>query len=184
MLKRACVLLLVLITFTAQVSANSQTGLKAAFDELNYSLNVEWDQKDLNFYNAQSEKFTSEIMKLQEMGLSNKELMDFAILQIKDKKLAHEIQTTFSLVSIDAMSSQEAQEHIKKAIANSYGHGASWNGATVLGGVVLVIIIVAVIGYLNKDAITKEAEKCYMAYKCHEVCELGVCRQVCGEECI
>lgn len=184
MLKRIWILFLTLMTLTAQVSANSQSGLKTAFDELNYSLNVEWDQKDENFYNTQSEKFTKEIMKLQEAGLSNKELMDFAITQVKDKTLAHEIQTTFSLVSIDAMSSQEAQEHIKKAIAKSYGQGASWSGAAVASGIVLVIVIIAVIAYINKDALTKEAEKCYMAYKCHEVCEFGICRQVCGEECI
>ncbi|WP_408095445.1 hypothetical protein ACJVC5_10415 [Peredibacter sp. HCB2-198] len=184
-MKRIFILFLLLITFSVQVNAGTQNGLKAAFDELNYSLSVEWDQKDQAFFNAQSEKFSAEIIKLQEAGLSNQELMNFTISQIKDQNLAREIQTTFSLVSINAMSSKEAQEHIKKSIEKTYQRGASWNGtAAFIGGTVFALVVLAAVAVIYKDELTKKGEECYMAYRCHEVCELGFCRQVCGEECI
>lgn len=185
MMKKIISFFLLSVCFSMQVTAGTNNGLKDAFDELNYSLTVEWDQKDQAVFNTQSEKFTTELIKLQEAGLSNKDMMEFAITQIKDKALAKEIETTFSLVSINAMSPDEAQEHIKKAINKSYGQGASWSGVAVAGAIVFIIAIAAVLIVINKDKLTKEAEKCYMAYKCNEVCELGQpCRQVCGNECI
>lgn len=184
-MKRVFVLFLVLITFSVQANAATQNGLKAAFDELNYSLSVEWDQKDQAFFNVQSEKFSSEILKLQAAGLSNQELLDFTISQIKDEKLAREIQTTYSLVSINAMSAKEAQEHIKSVVEKTYNRGASWNGtAAFVGGAIFAIVVLAVVAVVYKDELTEKGEECYMAYKCHEVCEFGLCRNVCADECI
>ena len=50
---------------TVQANAVSNNSLKAAFDELNYSLSVDWDQTDRAFYNAQMEKFTAKVKELQ-----------------------------------------------------------------------------------------------------------------------
>lgn len=184
-MKRLFSFLFMFILLTVHATASTQDGLKAAFDELNYSLTVEWDQKDMSFFNNQSEKFTTELMKLRDSGMTNKELMDFAVSQVKDKNLAKEIQTTFSMVSINAMSTEDAQEHVKSIITKSYGTGASWSGRATATTVVAIIAIAAVILIINKDKIKKEVEKCYMTYKCTESCPLvGPCQQVCGNECI
>lgn len=184
-MKRVFIFILMLITFSVQATAATHNGLKSAFEELNYSLSVEWDQKDQNFFNAQSEKFSSEIMKLHASGLSNQELLDFTISQIKDEKLAREIQTTYSLVSINAMTAKDAQEHIRSVVEKTYNRGASWNGtAAFIGGAIFAIVLLAVVAVVYKDELTEKGEECYMAYKCHEVCEYGLCRNVCADECI
>src|SRR5690349_5111044 len=94
--------------------SNAATGnnLKAAFDELNYSLNVEWDQKDKAFYNQAQEKFAKQVKALQAQGLSNKELMDFAVSSVKDEKVAKDIQTALSMVLINNMSQTEAHKYV------------------------------------------------------------------------
>ena len=41
--------------------------LKSAYDSLNFSLQVEWDQKDKKFYNKKVAEFNAEIKKLQKL---------------------------------------------------------------------------------------------------------------------
>lgn len=41
---------------TTSALANSNSGLKSAFDELNYSLTEDWNQKDKSFYDVQMKK--------------------------------------------------------------------------------------------------------------------------------
>ena len=55
----------------------SLSELKKAYDALNFSIQVEWDQKDKDFYNKKVAEFHKEVKKLQKLGLSNAELINF-----------------------------------------------------------------------------------------------------------
>lgn len=175
---------LVFITFTVHVQAGTENGIKAAFDELNYSLTVEWDQKDQSFFNAQTEKFTREVIALQKAGLTNQEMLDAVLNEVKDKNLVRDIKATYSLVSINALSAEEAQAQVKDLLQRSYNTGASWSAGSVFFGMVLMIAIIAVVGIVYQEELKKEGERCYMAWKCHDYCGVTGCQQVCGEECI
>ena len=53
MFRRILFLALSFIILSTQAFAVSGDGLKKAFDEFNYSVSVEWDQKDKAFYAKQ-----------------------------------------------------------------------------------------------------------------------------------
>lgn len=145
MLKKLVTLMMVLSIFTVSAHANTVTGLKAAFDELNYSLVVEWDQKDKDFYSAQMKKFQSTLRDLQAKGLSNQQLVDFVKAEVKDKKVAKDLETAFNMISINKMSQEDASQYMVETMKRSYSAGASWNGdALLVVGVVLLIVVAAV----------------------------------------
>lgn len=180
-MKRFFVLALTLVLFSIQAHAATGNGLKAAIDEFNYAVTVEWDQKDQSFLNAQSEKLSRELLTLKKKGMTNQELMDQALQEIKDPTLVREIQTVFSMVSLNAMSATEAQEHVKMAISKSYSTGASWNGSAVVGAVVVLFVIAGVLVLIGQNRIE---EGCYQTYQCDNQCNAVYCQEVCDYKCI
>lgn len=180
-MKRFFVLTLTLIFFSIQAHATAGNGLKAALDEFNYAVSVEWDQKDQSFLNAQSEKLSRELLRLKESGMTNQELMDQAVAGIKDQNVVREIQTVFSMVSLNAMSPSEAQEHIKKAFSKNYSSGASWNGSAFVGGLVILLVIAGVLVLTGQN---KVEDGCYQTYQCENQCNAVYCQEVCDYKCI
>lgn len=141
----AFVIALSLFSVTAQ--ASTQNGLKAALDELNYSLNVEWDQKDQTFYKAKVEAFSKTVAELQAQGLSNADVLALVKAESKDANFAKEMETALGLVSLSKMAPTEASNFMKDAMSKSSSQGANWSGgaSTALLGVGILLVIVAVI---------------------------------------
>jgi hypothetical protein len=145
--KKMIAMLMVVSVFSVSANATSQNGLKAAFDELNYSLTVEWDQKDQDFYTAQMKKFTAQIRDFQAQGLTNAQLINFAKAEVKDAKVARDLETAFNMIALNKMSSEEASKYMVETMKKSYSAGASWNGDAfgyIVVGVLVVAIAVAV----------------------------------------
>lgn len=184
MFKRYFTLMLTIVLFSVQAQAQTHEGLKEAFIELNYSLTTEWDQKDLSFFNAQSEKFTSKLRTLQQQGLSQQDMLQTIMGELKDQRLARDVQGLFNLVSINMMDPDEAQKQLKVLVDKSYNRGASWNGTSFLLGGVFVVALAALLVVLNQEKLESTAQECYMAYKCNQYCGPISCEQVCGNECI
>jgi hypothetical protein len=139
-------LLMVFAIFTVQASASTQNGLKAAFDEMNYSLTVEWDQEDRNFYESQLKKFTSTVRELQKSGLTNAQMIEFAKTQVKDAKVAKDLETAFSMITINKMSSEEASKYMMDSMKRAYSNGASWNGEVLVYLAVGLLIVALAVG--------------------------------------
>jgi len=137
---------MVLAIFTVQAHASSQNGLKAAFDELNYSLTVEWDQKDKTVYESHMKKFNQTIRELQKQGLTNQEMIAFAKSKVKNKKIAKDLETAFTMVTINKMSSEDASQYMLESMKRSYSSGASWNGEVVVYLIVGLLIVGLAIG--------------------------------------
>ena len=90
MIKKMIALVMMLAMFTVQANASTNEvlallthdsnteALKAAYDDLNYAMTVEWDQKDESFRAAEMKKFTASVTDLQAKGLSNTQLVEFA----------------------------------------------------------------------------------------------------------
>lgn len=167
-----------------QTNAATGNSLKAAFDELNYSLTVEWDQKDNAFYNQAQEKFARAVKELQAQGLTNKQLMDFAVSSVNDEKLAKDIQTALSMVMINKMSQTQAHKYVTDMLAKSYTKGASWNGGVgaAIGTIIVIVAVVAVALVVSGNARVKDG--CYEVYQCDDYCSAGVCYEDCYYECI
>lgn len=154
---------------TVQANAATNNSLKTAFDELNYSLSVEWDQKDQSFYAAQMKKFTDKVSELQAQGMSNSELMEFATANIKDETLKTEVQNMMALVQINKLSAAEARKMMNDTFAKNYNRGASWSGDGVLYGALIVLILVAIIaGAAAGGTSSGGGRSCYDEYVCYD----------------
>ncbi len=138
---------MVLAITTTSAFAQSNAGLKSAFDELNYSLTVEWNQKDKAFYDVQMKKFNASLKELQAKGLTNAELIAFVKSEVKDAKVAKDMETAFNMIQLQKMNASQAANYMTETMKKSYNVGASWNGDAVLYigiGVLLVVVALAV----------------------------------------
>jgi hypothetical protein len=145
-LKKIFALMMVLSIFTVNAHAVSQGGLKAAYDELNYALTVEWDQQDKEFYNAQMKSFMSTIRELQAKGLTNAQLVEFAKSEVKDARVAKDLETAFNMISINKMTGEEASKYMMETMKRSYSSGASWNGDVLIYAAVGLLLIAVAVG--------------------------------------
>ena len=153
-----------------QANAVSNNSLKTAFDELNYSLSVEWNQTDRAFYDAQMKKFSDKVAELQGQGLTNAELMAFATSNIKDAKLAREVQNAMTLVQINKLPANEARKLLLDTVSKNYSAGASWSGDGILYGALIVLLIVAVVAAAGSGggSSTGGGTGCYDEYVCYD----------------
>lgn len=181
-------MMMVVSIFTVNAYASSNAGLKAAFDELNYSLSVEWNQTDKAFYSAQMKKFSATVKDLQAKGLTNAQLIDFATSEIKDAKIAKEMQTALTMISLQKMSPSDAANYMSESMKRSYSKGANWNGgASILllgAGVLLIVVALAMAGGSSRGG----GSYCSEYYSCDTYCYDDyywgyTCDQDCGYSC-
>ncbi len=137
---------MILSMFTAQANVATSQGLKTIFDELNYSLNVEWDQKDKAFYNNKMKGFAEQVGKLQAAGLTNADLIEFAKSQVKNEQVAQNIEAALNLIQINKMNTEEARKFALETVSKSYDTGANFSSTgAILIATVLVVALVAVV---------------------------------------
>lgn len=121
--------------------------LNRTFDELNYKLNVEWDQKDGTFFDRSVDEFEKDIAMLQNNGLTSSELIQHAISKIKDKDVINDINEISKVIDENQMSPEEARAFTISKLNNTYAHGASWSGSrhgggtAILMGAIIIILI-------------------------------------------
>jgi hypothetical protein len=181
MFKKLFAFSIICCLFVVQAHATAQNGLKAAFDELNYALTVEWDQSNREFYDSQMEQFKTNLASLQEQGLSNQDLVNFTLAQVKDQKMANDLETAFTMISINKMSEKEAQRYVTDIMNKSYSRGASWGGEVIVGAIVL-ILIVAVAAIVAGKARVEDG--CYKIRVCEDYCTGGICYTDCDWKCV
>jgi hypothetical protein len=143
---------MVFAIFAVQANASTHNGLKAAFDEMNYSLTVEWDQQDKVFYEAQLKKFMGTVRELQKSGLTNDQMIAFAKSQVKDAKIAKDLETAFSMITINRMTSEEASLYMMESMKRAYSKGAAWNGDVLIYlavGLLVVALAVGIVALAN-----------------------------------
>lgn len=171
MFKKMITLMMVVSIFTVNAYAASNAGLKAAFDELNYVLTVEWNQKDQDFYSAKMKKFSETVRDLQAKGLTNAQLIDFVKAEVKDEKTARDMQTALTMISIQKMGPSEAANYMSQTMKNSYAKGASWNGdATMLLIGIGVLALVVAVALASPARGGGGGYGCYDYYTCDTYC--------------
>lgn len=141
-MKRTLALLLIAL-FSIQSFAGSNNGIKEAFDELTYSLSVDWDQQDMNFYETQKEIFAARLAKLKEGGATNEEIIFEATSTIQNKLFATDIQELMILVSRGSLSEENFSQTLLSLRDHQYSQGVSWNGRATLITSIAVLVIAA-----------------------------------------
>lgn len=180
MFKKCFNFMILFCLLTLQVQAASGNGLKEAYDELTYSLDVEWDQNDKDFYDEQMKKFSATLTHLQADGLvTNEQVLNLIKTEVKDQKLSKDLEAAFNLITVNKMTSSQARVYISDILNKSYSTGASWNGEIagyILSGLIIAGIITVFIGLLNESS--------WMTHD-FDVCTGGGVVQVCvtGKPC-
>ncbi len=155
MLKKFIAVLLV-ATFTNVYAATpiqhagaSAIELNKAFDSLNYKLNVEWDQKDSQFFDATLSEFEKEISNLQHDGVTMDEVINFTKEKIKDKQIQNDINELTSIVAHSKMSNEEARAFIVSKLNSTYANGASWQGRRSRCATAIIVGVVLIAAYVH-----------------------------------
>ena len=170
MLKKIMTLILVISIFSVETQASAQQGLKVAFDELSYSLTVE-NPSDKEARNYHMKKFISSIRELQAKGLTSAQLLDFAKSEVKDQRVARDLETAFTMIQINKMSTEEANQYIVETMKKSYSAGASFNGEVFLYLGIGILIVAIAIAAANGNA-NVSVGGCYNSdvYVCDTYC--------------
>lgn len=120
--------------FTLNVFAASN--LEEVFNDYQYSMTVEWDQKDQDFKNTQTELFYKKIDSLVASGLTSKELMNFVESKVANKAALSAVLAEASA----AQSTQEMMTIVNNHSENLYAKGANWNGETVKNVAIISVV--------------------------------------------
>lgn len=149
MMSKFFVTVLAFFMLTTYTHAAAGTGLKQAFDEFNYAVKVEWDQKDQAFYNAQLEKLKAAVSAAQTSGMSNAALIDAIAAETKSTVLRDELRLLATQVELGLIAQDQLQAEVQKVMSKSYRQGASWNGEAILLGAVGVLVVVLLVAYVS-----------------------------------
>lgn len=175
MLKKSVSLIFCFLFFINTLHASSVDSLKTAYNELQYALTVEWDQKDQSFKKEHTEIFAKKIQELLDQGLSVEELSSFALNQIKSESSRKEIETILSLIKINHLERSKAQQLIKNALNKSLSTGTSWNARISLLDITSIIVIVALVVSLgnrpkNSHPVGAQPDGSYCGYRDTQQC--------------
>lgn len=125
--------------------------LERTFDEMNYTLNVEWDQKDQQFFKTTVDGFEKNIKELQTQGLTNKELIDYTLAKIKDKQLQNDVREISEVINESEMTSDQARDFALEKLNGTYSQGTSWSGSRLGVKLVLILGVIILICCATKD---------------------------------
>lgn len=177
MFARILVLIIAFSVFTGELQATTGTSLKQAFDEFNYTVTVEWDQKDRTVYDQAVAKLKAKFAAAQAEGYNNGELLDAIAEQSSNVALKKELQALRVQAELGLISKSEIEKRVQDAVSRSYARGASWNGEAVLLGVVGLIVVLILVGYVQCVADPNHTTVCSDYGYCSsfdDYCEGGV----------
>ncbi len=111
-----------------QHSLMLKDGLNKSLDELNYKVNVEWDQKDAQTLNFAIADFEKDVRELINQGMTNEELIKTSIEKIQDQKIKSEINDMINTINENQMGSDEVKAFVLSKLNEFYAKGTSWSG--------------------------------------------------------
>ena len=162
--------LLLVLCFTTNIFAKT---LQQSFEEYQYALTVEWDQKDQKFYQEKTDAFFKDLSVAMSAGdLEKEKLMAFAEDKISNKKALEAFKLKLQLLSPEASSAQIAQL-ITSSAKEFSSQGASWNGSAFMQNAGLVVIL----AFLVYSAIFSATHEC-VAYE--ETDEISCSQSIVG----
>jgi hypothetical protein len=135
------------VTPLAQATLIKQE-LNKTLDELNFKLNVEWDQKDTKMFDQTVAEFEKDIAKLQKEGLTSEDLVKNSIDKIKDQQVQDEVKELQKVIADGKMTQVEARNFVLAKLSSTYAHGASWSGSRhgmrcgwIIGAIIIILIV-------------------------------------------
>lgn len=135
------------LTFNVMAASGTVTEFERALDEYQYSLTVEWDQKDNTFVTARTEAFYAALSDLMNQGLTKEDVMNVVSKKSKNAKEVEALKVKMEAVANGANSSRELAEALTMKSNQLYSSGASWEGAAVFISAGIIAVLGAAIAY-------------------------------------
>ncbi len=126
-LKLLVTTMVTLSVLSASASVKSEK-IQGILDNLEYSLSVQWDQKDQKFLNNTLKKFEGELISLKSEGLTANDLMDHLKNSVLSDDLSSSLELVVALINPDKMKFSDARGFISDFMKDSYSQGANWVG--------------------------------------------------------
>lgn len=135
------------LTFNVMAASGTVGELEKALDEYQYSLTVEWDQKDPAFMTAKTEAFYASLSDLMDKGLSQEDILAVVSKKSKNPKEIEALKLKMEMLAGKATSASDLAKAITANSKGLYSTGASWEGSAILISVGIVAVIGAAIAY-------------------------------------
>lgn len=164
------VIALCLMLHAGSASAEVHQGLKSLFDQYHYTMQVEWDQQESTTPEIAKRELLKGLDQLRLAGVSDREIREAAIAQVKDEALKREFTQALRLSETLAFSAAETEQFMFDTLKQSYQQGANWSGEetyTMLGVLIFFALIAAVA--VTADRCPKEGT-CYECDLAYEEC--------------
>jgi hypothetical protein len=159
--------LILVLCFSTNIMAASTVNLERAMDEYQFSLTVEWDQKDQAVYQAKTDAFFAQMAKMiAAEGLSREEILAVAEKKMQNKQQLEALKLKLSLVG-KVSNSQELANVLQSSVKDMYQAGASWNGEALMP-IGIGLLVAAVVGYAIWFSATHECVSYDERWECHE----------------
>lgn len=119
---------LVAMCMSVSVLANVDAKIAPVFEELEYKLSVEWDQKDQAFYKSAVQNFETNLTELSNDGVSPSEVLNYLQSNIKDQKVAGELAELVASIDTEKMTLEESKVLVKEYVDGMKNTGANYSG--------------------------------------------------------
>ena len=112
-LSTVVVALMIAVIPSTQAMAQN-VAVENAINELNYTLSVEWDQKDVAVKQAAYEKFFADVEALRAQGVSQDEIYATIKSKVLTAQAAKDVDAIIALAKAGRISAQNAQKPLTK----------------------------------------------------------------------
>lgn len=130
-------------TFTASASTGAIQGLEQALNDYQYTMTVEWDQKDEKFRNQATQALNEKVKSvLASQSISRDELLKLLSKKIVSKKQLEAL--TVKMALLPKTLTEEQQIAALMSSVDTGAQGASWNG-NIVGPALAVIMVAAML---------------------------------------
>lgn len=158
------------ITFNVLAASGTVSELERVIDSYQYSMTVEWDQKDQKFYDTKTDAFIAQVAQvIKKEGLTKDQVLAMSEKRVQDKQALEAMKLKMSLLDKN-MSSEELATALRDSSKEFYSKGASWNGKVAF--IAPIALFAVIIGYFVWWDATHECVQYEEQYRCHtnDVC--------------
>ncbi len=141
-------LLMLSLVSNAFAASGGSAGLQEAFNEYEYAITVEWDQKDKAMEEKINKEFYSKVDGLfKKEGMTAAAVEEFLASRVHDKAKLASIKAQANLLSLEADSSADLAALLSKAAPDMGLSGTSWNGSTVVLQIGALVLLAGLLAY-------------------------------------
>lgn len=143
-LSAAVAMMMVAVIPTTQAMAQNAS-VENAINELNYTLSVEWNQKDEAVKKAAFAKFYGELQALEAQGVSRDEIYATIKSKVLTAQAAKDVDAIIGLAKAGRITAQEARAQLGAYLNKAQATGANWSSGATLGGIGLALVVIGLV---------------------------------------